>query len=312
MTRGTRDVEKNTVKRMKTKILQILAVVCFVTLALGTSLRASIVTPIYAVARLSYAEGPPFSGYQFGVFDLGSPTGSPGSYQYAWTSLGSASSEPLANLALNPVTSQMYVQYFFNEYRTVSTSGVVGGSSLGAMDTLFGMSFDNSGNLYGAYSTDWYTLDSSTGSTTSTAPVVNSLYSQFGGGLAYASDGNFYFASSYPSSLYRITAGGTDTPVGDFAGTNYDENGWNTLFSSGVNSYLLNENRLYQVNLSDASLSLMGTITGLPTEFSSGFSGAVGLASSPAAVPEPGTWAAAALLAGGAGFMRWRKRAKVS
>jgi hypothetical protein len=30
------------------------------------------------------------------------------------------------------------------------------------------------------------------------------------------------------------------------------------------------------------------------------------------AVPEPGTWAAAALLAGGAGFMRWRKRAKVA
>jgi len=31
-----------------------------------------------------------------------------------------------------------------------------------------------------------------------------------------------------------------------------------------------------------------------------------------AGVPEPGTWAAAALLAGGAGFMRWRKRAKVA
>ena len=31
-----------------------------------------------------------------------------------------------------------------------------------------------------------------------------------------------------------------------------------------------------------------------------------------AAVPEPGTWAAAALLAGGAAFMRWRKRTKVS
>jgi hypothetical protein len=35
-------------------------------------------------------------------------------------------------------------------------------------------------------------------------------------------------------------------------------------------------------------------------------------ADAPAAVPEPGTWAAAALLAGGAAFMRWRKRAKVS
>jgi hypothetical protein len=32
----------------------------------------------------------------------------------------------------------------------------------------------------------------------------------------------------------------------------------------------------------------------------------------PAAVPEPGTWAAAALLAGGAAFMRWRKRKQVS
>jgi hypothetical protein len=31
-----------------------------------------------------------------------------------------------------------------------------------------------------------------------------------------------------------------------------------------------------------------------------------------AAVPEPGTWAAAALLVGGAAFMRWRKRKQVS
>ena len=31
-----------------------------------------------------------------------------------------------------------------------------------------------------------------------------------------------------------------------------------------------------------------------------------------AGVPEPGTWAAAALLVGGAAFMRWRKRARVS
>lgn len=33
---------------------------------------------------------------------------------------------------------------------------------------------------------------------------------------------------------------------------------------------------------------------------------------SAAPVPEPGTWAAAALLGGGAAFVRWRKRAKVS
>lgn len=38
----------------------------------------------------------------------------------------------------------------------------------------------------------------------------------------------------------------------------------------------------------------------------------LGPAPGPAGVPEPGTWAAAALLLGGAGFARWRKRAKVS
>ena len=40
--------------------------------------------------------------------------------------------------------------------------------------------------------------------------------------------------------------------------------------------------------------------------------GPIFAAEAPAAVPEPGTWAAAALLAGGAAFMRWRKRDKSS
>ena len=92
--------------------------------------------------------------------------------------------------------------------------------------------------------------------------------------------------------------------VGDFSGTNYNEFGWNAMFGSGANTYLLNERRLYQANLSDASLSLLGTITGLPAEFNSGFSGAVGVASAPQpAVPEPGTWAAAALLVGGVAYV---------
>ena len=38
----------------------------------------------------------------------------------------------------------------------------------------------------------------------------------------------------------------------------------------------------------------------------------IGAITGGAVVPEPGTWAAAALLVGGAGFVRWRKRAKVS
>ena len=304
---------------MKTKLLHALAAVCFVTVLFGAPLRAAIVTPIYAIAKLAPTLGPA-NAYQFGVFDLGSPTGSPGSYQYAWTSLGGTDDDgnvvpsytPLANLALNPVTSQMYLQYDFTEYRTISTGGVIGGSSLGSMDTLFGMAFGNAGNLYGTDGSNWMSLNPSTGATTSST-AISGVYSQLGGGLAYASDGDFYFGSSFPASLFNFTAGGADTEVGNFAGTSYDELMWNAMFSSGVNTYLLNEDRLYQVKLSDASLSLLGTITGLPATFERGFSGAVGIASSPPpAVPEPGTWAAAALLAGGAAFMRWRKRGKVS
>ena len=295
---------------MKIKAPQILAAVCFVTVLLGAPLRASIITPIYAIAKLSFVEEP-YNRYQFGVFDLGSPTGSPGSYQYAWTSLGSSSATPLANLALNPVTSQMYLQYDFSEYRTISTGGVIGGASLGSMSTLWGMAFDNAGNLYGSHDDQWSTLDPATGATITTTTMSDGIYSQLGGGLAYASDGSFYFGAPFPppGALFNITAGGVDTNVGTLSGTSYNSGDWMAMFSSGVNTYLLNEDRLYQVNLSDASLSLLGTITGLPVEFESGFSGAVGIASAaPAPVPEPGTWAAAALLAGGAAFMRWRKR----
>ena len=39
-----------------------------------------------------------------------------------------------------------------------------------------------------------------------------------------------------------------------------------------------------------------------------GQNGSITFGSGPSPVPEPGTWVAAALLAGGAGFVRWRKR----
>jgi hypothetical protein len=298
---------------MRSSIFRVVATVCFVGLTLGAPLRAALITPIYAIAKLAPVPGQA-NVFQFGVFDLGSPIGSPGSYQYAWTSRGGTDDDgnvvpsyaPLANLALNSVTSEMYLQYDFNEYRSVSTAGAIG-ASLGSMAPLWGMAFNNAGNLYGAHASTWYTLDPSTGVTISSTGI-SSVYSQFGGGLTYASDGNFYFSSPFPSpgELFEITAGGASTSVGTLSGTSYNAGDWMAMFSSGANTYLLNKDRLYQVNLSNASLSLMGTITGLPDTFEKGFSGAVGVASAP--IPEPGTWAAAVLLAGGAALARWRRR----
>jgi hypothetical protein len=53
-----------------------------------------------------------------------------------------------------------------------------------------------------------------------------------------------------------------------------------------------------------------GAFSGYPFIFS--IDATAGSGPGPAPIPEPGTWAAAILLAGGAAFARWRKRGKVS
>jgi hypothetical protein len=269
--------------------------------------RAALDTPVYAIANLSLNDGPPYNGYQFGVFDLGNPTGTIGTYQYAWTSLGSYSTTSLANLALNPITSALYLQYDFTEYRSIETDGTLGASSLGSMDTVWGMSFDSSANLYGAGYGNWYAFDSSTGATISSTASAGDLYSQFGGALTFAADGYFYFGNSFPDALFRINSSGSVTEVGEFSGEGYDGNDWIALFSSGAETFMLNSDRLYEVNLTDASLTRLGTITNLPEEFSLGFSGATA-----EAVPEPATVSLLVLFGAGALFMQWRRRRRLS
>ena len=73
---------------------------------------------------------------------------------------------------------------------------------------------------------------------------------------------------------------------------------------------------LFQRNLDAAHIS-PGEVCGLvPVVLRWPWSGCprrtTAIGAGPEPVPEPGTWVAAALLAGAAAFMRWRKRAKVS
>ena len=59
-------------------------------------------------------------------------------------------------------------------------------------------------------------------------------------------------------------------------------------------------------------LSSEAPSSGSPIISAGEISQGLGPAPGPSSVPEPGTWAAAALLLGGAGFARWRKRTRVS
>jgi hypothetical protein len=109
-------------------------------------------------------------------------------------------------------------------------------------------------------------------------------------------DGRNYYISKWDSSGNLVN--------GTYINTGYDAYGM-----------LVDGSTLFVANHTDGSIAYYNLTSGAyQGQFSVGASPTYMnfATTAPAAVPEPGTWAAAALLAGGAGFMRWRKRAKVA
>ena len=132
--------------------------------------------------------------------------------------------------------------------------------------------------LYVIQNDNIYSYDVSLGSASAIAAsrqnvLVGSPYVQASYGMAFDSSGNLLVASYTDSSIYAYDSSGTQL----------------YSFSTGVLS-------------SDRPRFVAFDVDG------SGFNQSAAPAP---AVPEPGTWAAAALLAGGAAFARLRKR-KVS
>lgn len=258
--------------------------------------------------------------YGFGKFDLASPTGTSGSYSYAWTTLLSPTSATLANLAMSPDTGAMSLQYEFSEYRTISAAGVISGS-LGPTPTLWGMAYDGADNLYAFNSqssgTPWLKLDPTNGQQLTEGTVTgaftdNDIYSSFGGNLTARPAGGFYYANeSNGAELVKFTLSGSNATTvlsGSFAGAGFSQptdGGGLSLFASGTSLYLLWSSSLFAVDESTAALTKLGTVTGLPA----GFTDFTGAASPFVAVPEPATYAMAlAGLACGGYLIRRRKR----
>ena len=146
------------------------------------------------------------------------------------------------------------------------------------------------------------------------------------------SGGTTYISANVPelpSNSDRIGlegwAGPTQTLTFSQPVSNLVMNVWSMGSSGNTGSYqfnrpfaLLSQNGLLSVsgneligNEGAGTIQFTGTFTSLSWTVSSpeGSVWNIGVTSASAsAVPEPGTWAAAALLAGGAAFARWRKR----
>ena len=99
----------------------------------------------------------------------------------------------------------------------------------------------------------------------------------------------------------------TFTSPTSFAG---DAFGWNTSTLYAARNYTQGDQFTGSLTFSGTDLATMGFTPGDTGVFSGGGNTATYSVSGggPAPVPEPGTWAAAALLVSGAAFVRWRRR----
>jgi fibronectin-binding autotransporter adhesin len=137
-----------------------------------------------------------------------------------------------------------------------------------------------------------------------------------------SASGNLDLSALTVSSQFNINLWSLDSTGPDVSGAidNFDPNTthtWTILTAGGITGYT--GSGQFAIN----TASINGT-DGFQNALASGWGFNVVQdgsnlnlvysqnASGPSPVPEPGTWAAAALLVGGAAFMRWRKRNKVS
>ena len=134
---------------------------------------------------------------------------------------------------------------------------------------------------------------------------ANQFTAEGAGGLALSS---VFTGFSSPDNLRSFSAGqeigtGTKYTVGPIAGWNGSGTGYVGLRfdTPGASNFGWLELD-YVANGASTTL----TVGGFAFEDQPGVAIAAGAEVSP--IPEPGTWAAAALLAGGAAFLRWRKR----
>lgn len=226
--------------------------------------------------------------------------------------IGSEDGTSLASLAFNPTDATIYTIYNFDSYRSIDTFGTLSVSLGTAAQVGAGMSFSGAGELYGTDMTDMVQMNPATGATMSSSTLTGPVYSSFGGNMAWMA-GQYYFADENTQSLVTISTTGTVTTVGTFAGTGYDVNGGQVLFSHLDQMYLLSGLNLLSVDITNGAVSKLGTVSGVAGDNPSpGFSGATSLSAPVPEVDPAGLGSVVALVAGALGLLERRRAMSVS
>jgi hypothetical protein len=149
----------------------------------------------------------------------------------------------------------------------------------------------------------------------STSPLFVSIYSNLGTNTPGVELGRFLTGSFHPTTGGTYTYSGYDGGLLAATTSYWLVLGADTVDYSDPTLYLWWDTASSSYSSADSWL-IPGTrnvaLSFLGDSWSVGSETPFLFSVEATAVPEPGTWAAAALLAGGAGFMRWRKRAKVA
>ena len=125
----------------------------------------------------------------------------------------------------------------------------------------------------------------------------------------FSSDYNNYFIPIFPSNFGPSSAYFAATSSSASANMFFRESPAQMWIDQ---NYTLGTPVTGTLTWANKSFATLGVTEGSYLWSWTGDSVTLNIGASPAPVPEPGTWAAAALLAGGAAFARWRKRAKIS
>ena len=254
----------------------------------------------------------------------------------------------LALAAPLPAVDMLYVTLIDNtivSYDTSSGNAATIAASVATfastnLNSPNGLAFDSSGNLYAAnFGNNTISKFNSSGAYVSSGSIPSTnLAGPYG--LAFDSSGNLYAANASNSTISKFDSSGVyqsnitsnlNSPIGlaiDSSGNLYAANYGNTISkfnSSGAYVSSISGNldgpyslasdssgNLYAANYANSTISKFDSSGSFLTSWSTGFAKPSFLAFKPVSVPEPSTYALAAIATGVMAYLARRRKARTA